>query len=61
VCRRIRGQPGGKGMLVVALTGWGQEEDRKKCRDAGFDGHLVKPIQLPALTKLLANFQSAPT
>jgi CheY-like chemotaxis protein len=61
VCRRIRGQPGGKGMLVVALTGWGQEEDRKKCRDAGFDSHLVKPIQLPALTKLLANFQSAPT
>jgi CheY-like chemotaxis protein len=61
VCRRLRGQPGGKGMLVVALTGWGQEEDRQKCRDAGFDSHLVKPVELPALTKLLAKFQSAPT
>jgi CheY-like chemotaxis protein len=61
VCRRIRAQPGGKGILVVALTGWGQEEDRQKCRDAGFDSHLVKPVELNALMKLLAKFQSTPT
>ncbi len=60
VCRRIREQSGGKGMLLVALTGWGQEEDRQKCRDAGFDSHMVKPVELPALMKLLAEFQSAP-
>jgi CheY-like chemotaxis protein len=52
---------GGKGILMVALTGWGQEEDRQKCRDVGFDSHLVKPVELPALMKLLAKLQSAPT
>jgi CheY-like chemotaxis protein len=61
VCRRIRRQPGGKRMLLVALTGWGQEEDRQMCRDAGFNSHLVKPVELPALMKLLAKFQSSPT
>jgi two-component system, chemotaxis family, CheB/CheR fusion protein len=61
VCRRIRGQTGGKGMLLVALTGWGQEEDRQKCRDAGFDSHLVKPVALPDLMTLLAKFQSSGT
>ena len=33
----------GKGMIIVALTGWGQEHDRRNTRDAGFDAHLVKP------------------
>jgi two-component system, chemotaxis family, CheB/CheR fusion protein len=61
VCRRIRRQPGGKRMLLVALTGWGQEEDRQMCREAGFSSHLVKPVELPALMKLLAKFQSSPT
>jgi CheY-like chemotaxis protein len=61
VCRRIRRQPGGKRMLLVALTGWGQEEDRQMCRDAGFNSHPVKPVELPALMKLLAKFQSSPT
>jgi PAS domain S-box-containing protein len=44
VCRRIRQQPWGRTMILVALTGWGHEEDRARTRDAGFDGHLVKPV-----------------
>jgi CheY-like chemotaxis protein len=53
VCRKIREQPWGKDMVLVALTGWGQEEYRQKSKDAGFNGHLVKPIDLAVLTKLL--------
>jgi len=52
--RKIREQPWGKTMVLVALTGWGQDEDRQKSREAGFDGHLVKPVDHAALTKLLA-------
>ena len=52
--RRIREQPRHKGLTLVALTGWGQEEDRRRSEDAGFDAHLVKPVDLAALTKLLA-------
>jgi CheY-like chemotaxis protein len=52
--RQIRQQPWGKHVTLVALTGWGQEEDRRKSREAGFDSHMVKPIQLPDLEKLLA-------
>ena len=51
--RRMRAQPWGKGMVLVALTGWGQDEDREKSREAGFDGHLVKPVDLPQLQELL--------
>ncbi len=52
--RKIREQPWGEKMVLVALTGWGQDEDRRKSREAGFDGHLVKPLDRAALTKLLA-------
>jgi len=52
--RKIREQPWSKGMVLVALTGWGQEEDRQRSREAGFDGHIVKPVDLTALMKLLA-------
>ena len=55
--RKIREQPWGKGMVLVALTGWGQDEDRQKSRDAGFDAHLVKPVDHAALMKLLAELQ----
>jgi PAS domain S-box-containing protein len=58
-CRRIREQPWGKNMVLVALTGWGQEEDRKKSMDAGFNHHLVKPMDYPALMKLLAELRPA--
>ena len=52
--RRIREQPWGKNIVLVALTGWGQEEDRRKSKDAGFDHHMVKPVDHAALIRLLA-------
>ena len=52
-CRAIRQQPGGSGITIVAVTGWGQEQDRRQSSDAGFDGHLVKPVDINALLKLL--------
>ena len=51
---RLRAQPWGREIKLVALTGWGQEEDRRRSRAAGFDRHLVKPIDGQALTDLLA-------
>jgi PAS domain S-box-containing protein len=55
VCRRMRQQPWGSSTLVVALTGWGQEEDQRRTEEAGFDRHMVKPIEPAALMKLLAS------
>jgi PAS domain S-box-containing protein len=57
VTRRIREQAWGRDTVVVALTGWGQEADRSKSREAGCDGHLVKPIDLASLEKLLIELQ----
>ena len=54
VARRIREQPWAKGVCLVALTGWGQEVDRHRAREAGFDAHLVKPVDLDAINALLA-------
>ena len=54
VARRIRCQSRDKEMMLVALTGWGQEEDRDRTKEAGFDAHLVKPVDFDVLTKLLA-------
>lgn len=56
--RRIREQRQ-KGLRLVALTGWGQEEDRRRSEEAGFDAHLVKPVELDELTKLLADWTPA--
>ncbi len=53
VCRTIRALPGGPQAVLVALTGWGQEGDRDRTRAAGFDAHLVKPVDLPALLEQL--------
>ena len=53
-CRAIRELPWGKEVLIIALTGWGQDDDRKKSQEAGFDGHLVKPVDHGELMKLLA-------
>jgi CheY-like chemotaxis protein len=55
VCRRIRQQPWGQGMVLIALTGWGQDEDRRRSQEAGFDGHLVKPVDHRRLLALLAS------
>lgn len=52
--RQIREKPWGKEIAIIALTGWGQEADRERSRAAGCDGHLVKPVKLPDLEKLLA-------
>lgn len=53
VCRRIREKPWGKDIVIIALTGWGQEGDRRKSQEAGFDGHLVKPVDYDELLELL--------
>jgi PAS domain S-box-containing protein len=57
--RRIRELADGKGVLLVALTGWGQEEDRRQSKDAGFDHHLVKPVDPAELQRLLAGLARA--
>jgi len=51
--RRIREQVWGRAMTVIALTGWGQDVDREQSQQAGCDGHLVKPVNLADLEKLL--------
>jgi CheY-like chemotaxis protein/anti-sigma regulatory factor (Ser/Thr protein kinase) len=53
VCKRIREQPWGRQMRIVAQTGWGQTEDRRRSSEAGFDAHLVKPIDPVQLERLL--------
>jgi signal transduction histidine kinase/CheY-like chemotaxis protein len=52
-CSRIRSLPGGGSLFLVALTGWGQDEDRRKTREAGFDAHLVKPVAPDALLNMV--------
>ena len=51
----IRKQPWGKDMVLVALTGWGQHEDRRRSKDAGFNHHLVKPADPVVVEKLLSS------
>jgi CheY-like chemotaxis protein len=57
-CRRIREHPWGKDILLVALTGWGQEEDRHRSEAAGFDAHIVKPADPAVLMRLLTSLPS---
>jgi signal transduction histidine kinase len=54
VARRIRAAPWGGEVVLVALTGWGQAADRRRTRETGFDSHLVKPLDLDALTEFLS-------
>ena len=51
--RRLREMPGGRKVLLVALTGWGQDKDRERTRNAGFDHHLVKPVDPATLAEIL--------
>jgi len=53
VCRRIRRQPDGENIVLIAVTGWGQDEDRRRSHAAGFDHHMVKPVDPQALLELL--------
>jgi CheY-like chemotaxis protein len=57
--RRIRERPWGRYVKIIALTGWGQENDKVRSHEAGCDGHLVKPVKLPELDELLAGFTPA--
>ena len=52
--RRMRQKTWGREMLLVALTGWGQEADRRAFDDAGFNSHLVKPVDVAEIERLLA-------
>lgn len=53
-CRELRSRPGGEELIIVALTGWGQEVDRMRTQGAGFDAHLVKPVDYGTLIGALA-------
>jgi signal transduction histidine kinase/ActR/RegA family two-component response regulator len=60
VARKIRQQPWGEAMYLVALTGWGQNEDKAQAREAGFDEHMTKPIELDALLALIGRVRPEP-
>ncbi len=60
VAQRIRAEPWGREILLIALTGWGQEDDKRKAFDAGFDHHLIKPIDPDALEALMASASRTP-
>jgi CheY-like chemotaxis protein len=53
--RRIRREPWGRNIVLAALTGWGQEEDKRRTREAGFDHHFVKPVDPAILQQFLAD------
>lgn len=55
LARRIRQEPGGEGVVLAALTGWDQDEERRRTVAAGFDHHFVKPVNAAVLENLLAN------
>lgn len=52
--KAIRALPEGRDVTLVAMTGWGQDEDRQRTKEAGFDRHLVKPVERAQLLQLLA-------
>jgi PAS domain S-box-containing protein len=59
VAKQLRGAGWAKSTLLIALTGWGQEDDKRRAREAGFDHHLTKPIELSQLEALLAEASPA--
>ena len=60
VARRIRQQPDFQGIILIALTGWGREDDRRRTHQAGFDHHLVKPVDPVILQTLLVSLAGRP-
>lgn len=58
-CRFIREQPWGKSIVLIALSGYGQDDDIQRSTEVGFDAHLVKPVDLPTLKKLIASVPTA--
>jgi CheY-like chemotaxis protein len=59
VARAIRAHDDGASTRLVALTGWGQDEDRRRSKAAGFDDHLVKPVDIQALAQLLRSLEAS--
>jgi len=57
-CRQIRERPWGKNVVIIALTGWGQDVDRRRSEESGFDHHVVKPVEHEALARLLGSGES---
>jgi CheY-like chemotaxis protein len=56
--RKIRGQPWARGVVLIAISGWGQAQDHQRSREAGFDGHLAKPVDYAMLLELIASLQA---
>jgi CheY-like chemotaxis protein len=52
-CAQLRGSPQSRNAVIIALTGWGQSDDRRRTHDAGFDAHLVKPVEPASVIRLL--------
>ena len=57
VAQRIRGTAWGESMYLIAVTGWGQDEDRQRSTEVGLNQHMVKPVEPSALEKLLAELR----
>jgi two-component system CheB/CheR fusion protein len=57
VAERLRAMPGLEYAVIIAMTGYGQEEDRRRTRDAGFAHHLIKPVQPDALKEILSSLE----
>jgi CheY-like chemotaxis protein len=55
VAQQIRAAPWGKSMMLVAVTGWGQTEDKRRAHEAGFDHHFTKPLDLDVLGAFLSD------
>lgn len=60
VARHLRADPAAAGLVIVALTGWGTEDDRRRTREAGFDHHLTKPVEPEEIERLLADLPELP-
>lgn len=57
LARRIRASAEGANILLIAVTGWGQEKDKQRSQEEGFDHHLTKPVDPDAVVRLLASFK----
>jgi CheY-like chemotaxis protein len=53
VARRLRARPSGDGLAIIAVSGYGQDEDRRRSMEAGFDSHMTKPLDTPRLIEIL--------
>jgi CheY-like chemotaxis protein len=58
--RRLRAEPWGQSVVLIAMTGWGRKTDIEAASDAGFDGHLLKPVEADALLELIAELRAKP-